>query len=58
LESVVANDAIQSRDQDKTVITGDAKAKQKSSQMVAIIKDPAFWHALAQLVPAVHPIVY
>ena len=54
LESVVANDAMQSRDQDKTVITGDAKAKEKSRQMVAIIKDRAFWHSLTRYVPAVH----
>ena len=46
LESVVANDAMQSRDEDKTVITGDAKAKRKSCQMVAIIKDSLFWHSL------------
>jgi hypothetical protein len=38
------NDAIQSRDKDKTVVTGDAKAKRKSCQMVKIMKDPLFWH--------------
>jgi hypothetical protein len=60
LESVVANDAMQSRDQDKTVITGDAKAKQKSRRMAAIIKDPVFWHSLTWLVlAAVQPsIIY
>lgn len=50
LESVIASDAMQSRDEDKTVVTGDAKAKQKARQMVRIIKDPLFWHALARLV--------
>ena len=30
LESVIANDAMQSRDKDKTVVMGDAKAKCKS----------------------------
>jgi hypothetical protein len=50
LESVIANDAMQTRDEDKTVVTGDAKAKRKSQQMVNIIKDPLFWHSLARLV--------
>jgi hypothetical protein len=51
LDAVVANDALQSRDEDKTVVTGDAKAKRKALQMVKIIKDPLFWHSLARLVP-------
>ena len=50
LESVVANDAMQARDEDRTVITGDAKAKRTSSQMVTIIKDPLFWHAITRFV--------
>jgi hypothetical protein len=49
LESVIANDAMQSRDEDKTVVMGDAKAKRKSCQMVRIMKDPLFWHSLARL---------
>jgi hypothetical protein len=51
LESVIANDAMQSRDEDKTVVTGDAKAKRKSRRMVKIMKDPLFWHSLTRLVP-------
>jgi hypothetical protein len=50
LESVIANDAMQARDEDRTVITGDAKAKCTSHQMVTIVKDPLFWHALTQFV--------
>jgi hypothetical protein len=50
LESVVANDAMQARDEDRTVITGDAKAKRTSRQMVKIIKDPLFWHTLTRFV--------
>jgi hypothetical protein len=41
---------MQARDEDRTVITGDAKAKRTSSQMVTIIKDPLFWHALTRFV--------
>jgi hypothetical protein len=50
LESVITNDAMQSRDKDKTVVTGDAKAKCRSHQMVGIMGDPLFWHSLAWLV--------
>ena len=49
LESIIANDAMQSRDEDRTVITGDANAKRKSGQMVEIIRDPLFWHSIARL---------
>jgi hypothetical protein len=51
LESVITNDAMQCRDEDKTVVTGDAKAKHKSCQVVKIMKDPLFWHSLTWLVP-------
>src|SRR5882762_7208212 len=40
LESVITNDAMQCRDEDKTVVTGDAKAKHKSCQVVKIMTDP------------------
>jgi len=50
LESVIANDSMQTRYKNKIVVTGDAKAKQKSQQMVKIIKDLLFWHSLAWLV--------
>jgi hypothetical protein len=51
LEMVIYNDAMQSMDEDKTIVTGNTKAKHKSCQMVKIIKDPLFWHALTWLVP-------
>jgi hypothetical protein len=41
---------MQARDEDRTVITGDAKAKRTSRQMVTIVKDPLFWHALTWFV--------
>jgi hypothetical protein len=41
---------MQARDEDRTVITGDAKAKRTSSQMVTIIKDPLFWYVITRFV--------
>lgn len=31
----------------KVLISGDAKARQKAEQMVEIIENPSFWHAIA-----------
>lgn len=47
LSSIVYADDARPPNQ-KQVVTGDAKAKAKARQMVAIIKDSLFWHALTR----------
>ncbi|KAK0421777.1 hypothetical protein EV421DRAFT_1724247, partial [Armillaria borealis] len=33
--------------QERKLVTGDAKSWHKAEEMLAIMRDPAFWHALA-----------
>jgi hypothetical protein len=47
LVGVIAADEMQADPAKKTFITGDAKARAKAKEMVRIVKDPVFWHALA-----------
>ena len=48
LVGVIAVDEMQADPGKKMFITGDAKACAKAKEMVRIVKDPVFWHTLAQ----------
>jgi hypothetical protein len=48
LVGVIAADEMQADPGKKMFITGDAKACAKAKEMVRIVKDPVFWHTLAQ----------
>jgi hypothetical protein len=47
LSSIVYADEARQRDQ-KQLVTGDAKAKDKARKMVAIIKNQEFWFAITR----------
>jgi len=34
-------------DHEKVLVSGDAAAKRKATEMVEIIEDPVFWHNIA-----------
>lgn len=48
LVGVIAADEMQADPAKKTFLTGNAKAHAKATKMVKFVKDPFFWHVLAQ----------